>query len=243
MKPIIGITLDIEPGPPAAARVQTAYYEAICRTGGIPVLIPPLPDHDLHPLLERVDGLVLIGGNDYSPSLYGEQPHQAVIPIDPRREEFDLRLSTYAINQTRLPILGICGGLQILNISLGGSLFQDIPSQLPGSTVKHSKENGWLEGFQKHHVTIDPASQLSRIYGVAAIDVASSHHQAVKELGAGLVASSHAEDGVIESVELPGRGFTVGVQWHPERDFQTNRRLFEQFVAAAAASKQAGLCR
>lgn len=241
MKPIIGINLDIEKGPPARAQVNLDYFESVQRAGGIPLLIPPLPDEDLLVLLEKIDGLVLIGGDDYSPSIYGEEPSDKVDLLHPKREEFDLRLVKHVLNRPEMPVLGICGGLQLLNIGLGGSLIQDIPSALPQSPVMHSKPNAWLTGFQRHHVSIERASMLGRLYRVDSIEVNSFHHQAIKQLGSGLVASAHAEDGIIEAVELPSRTFTVAVQWHPERDFEGNKSLFEQLVKESAkVSRQSG---
>jgi putative glutamine amidotransferase len=193
-----------------------------------------MPDEDLDALLERIGGLILIGGNDYSPALYGETKSDKVQLIDPQREEFDLRLVKKALARPKLPLLGICGGLQLLNIGLGGSLIQDIPSLLPDSEVKHRKPNPWQEGFQQHHILLEPETKLHALYRVDSLEVNSFHHQAIKVLGEGLVVSAQADDGVIEAVELPNRDFTLAVQWHPERDFDGNRALFEQFVKACS---------
>jgi len=238
MKPIIGINLDIEKGPPARAQVNLDYYESVQIAGGIPLLIPPLPDEDLLVLLEKIDGLVLIGGDDYSPRIYGEEPSDKVDLLDPRREEFDLRLVRHALDRPQMPVLGICGGLQLINVGLGGSLIQDIPSALPHSKVAHSKPDAWLTGFQRHHVSIEPDTLLSRIYRVESVEVNSFHHQAIKQLGSGLKVSAHANDGVIEAIEITDRVFAVAVQWHPERDYEGNRSLFEQFVKESSIARK-----
>lgn len=230
MKPLIGINLDIESGPPPTACVQSTYYQAIEEAGGIPLLIPPMAKANLESLLGQINGLLLIGGADYAPSLYGETQHMSCSLINPIRQEFDLLLVKTVITKSKLPILGICGGCQLLNISLGGSLIQDIKSQIPYSNVSHTTPNGWQTGFARHHVLLEPSSLLKEIYATEIVDVTSSHHQAVKNLGSELRAAAHAEDGIIEAIELPSRPFTIGVQWHPERDLQGNRLLFQAFV-------------
>lgn len=235
MKPLIGINLDIESGKAPQASVYCNYYESVQAAGGIPVLLPPMPAADLEDLLKQLAGIMLIGGRDYSPEGYGESACDKVVLINSTREAFDLELVKSAVNKTRLPVLGICGGCQLLNIGLGGTLVQDIPTSHPGSAVKHSSANGWLEGWTLHKVTMTPESRLAKIYAGKAVDVPTSHHQSVKKLGTGLVATAHAEDGVIEAVELAGDRFAVGVQWHPERDFDGNQNLFREFIKHASA--------
>jgi gamma-glutamyl-gamma-aminobutyrate hydrolase PuuD len=237
MKPIIGINLDIDKGPPPQASVQTTYYEAVQKAGGIPILLPPMLDADLDDLLEQIHGLLLIGGLDYAPDLYGESTHPSCELLNPVRQDFDLRLVRRALTSTSIPVLGICGGCQLLNISLGGSLIQDIKTAHPDSSVVHSKPDGWREGFARHPVLIDRGSILGSIYGMEQVDVPTSHHQAIKALGAGLRVTARAEDGIIEAVEMESRHFTVGVQWHPERDFAGNERLFKTFVQKALDSR------
>ena len=203
-------------------------------------MLPPMPDSDLDALLSQIHGLLLIGGLDYSPDLYGESTHTSCELLDPSRQEFDLRLAQRAIEKTALPVLGICGGCQLLNISLGGSLIQDIKTEHPHSTVPHTKPDGWREGFAKHPVVIDRNSMLGKIYGIEHLDVPTSHHQAIKALGSGLKVTARAEDGVIEAVEMESRNFAVGVQWHPERDFDGNERLFREFVRHATNGRNYG---
>lgn len=234
MKPLIGIGPDIEGDKPRKVVIQCHYVEAIQRAGGIPIIIPPMSDQDLKVILHKLNGIMLTGGRDYNPNLYNETACSKVELCDETRNEFDVRLMQAAIEETKLPVLGICAGLQLLNISLGGSLIQDIPSEKPESPVVHTSHNGWNEGFTHHAVRIQPQSMLAEIYSEEELSVPTSHHQAIKNLGKGLKPTAYADDGIIEAVELEGRPFTIGVQWHPERDFEGNRALFETFVKHAA---------
>lgn len=234
MKPIIGLNLDIKAGQPARAYIKMDYLDAVVKAGGIPVLLPPLNDEDLNALLTNIQGLILIGGPDYCPSLYGEAAHDSVELIDERRQDFDLRLMKRALSEPGLPLLGICGGLQLLNITLGGSLIQDIQSELPESQVVHTQGNDCNNGCNKHQVAIEADSRLGKIYGHTKLAVPTSHHQAVRKLGRGLKAVAYADDGVVEAIELPEHQFAIGVQWHPERDYAGNSNLFQEFVKQSA---------
>lgn len=234
MKPLIGINLDVEGEKPRKVTIQWFYVDAIQRAGGIAVLLPPMPDGDLQTILHKLNGIMLIGGRDYNPTLYNESACAKVELCDQNREDFDVRLIQATIEQTKLPVLGICAGLQLINIGLGGSLIQDIPSEKPESHVVHTSDNGWNEGFTRHAVRIEPRTILSTIYADSEVTVPTSHHQAIKALGRGLRPTAYADDGIIEAIELEGRPFTIGVQWHPERDFEGNRALFETFVKHAA---------
>lgn len=237
MKPLIGINLDVQGGIPPQASIQSTYFEAVQRAGGIPILLPPMPDSDLDVVLRSLNGLMLIGGLDYCPEKYGEQSNELVELCDPQREDFDFRLIDWTISHTDIPILGICAGAQLLNITLGGTLILDINSELPDTDVVHTKNEGWQPNPHKHYVTLDENSQLAKIYKESRINVPTSHHQAVKKIGLGLVAAAHAEDGIIEAIELKGRPFTIGVQWHPERDYEGSAGLFEQFIQSATRSR------
>jgi putative glutamine amidotransferase len=232
MKPIIGINLDLKiEATPERAVIYRTYYEAVTSSGGIPLLIPPMSDEDLDQVFTKIDGLMLMGGLDYCPSLYDEERHPTVQLIHPERQDFDLRLVQKALSKPDFPILGICGGLQILNIALDGSLVQDIPSEKPDSHVVHSKSaNCTTEGWIKHEVVLEPGSRLHKIYNRDRVNVPTSHHQSVRKLGNGLKAAAHAEDGIIEAVEHQTRPFTFGVQWHPERDYETSKALFDYFI-------------
>lgn len=238
MKPLIGINVDIQGEKPKLASVQANYFESVTKAGGIPVLIPPLQDDDLQELLKLIDGILFIGGYDYCPSSYGEEKHESVELAHEDRIDFDLRLVKNSLDKfPEMPILGICAGAQALNIGLGGSLYQDIPTEFPDSHVMHSSKNGWRDGFNQHKVIFREGTKLHEIYKLADLSVPTSHHQALKQIGAGLLVTADAEDGIAEAIELPDRPFVIGVQWHPERDYSGNRCLFESFVGAAAAGK------
>ncbi len=236
MKPVIGINVDVTAGPPEEARVQALYFDAVQKAGGVPLLIPPMPDEDLKIALDRLDGLMFIGGYDYCPSTYGEaldDETKAKLNVElahERRIAFDFKMIRFALEKQAMPILGICAGAQLLNIELGGTLITDIVHELPDSEVLHASKNGWQDGFKRHEVVLEAKSAIASIYKNTRIDVPTSHHQAVDKPGRGLTIAARADDGVVEAVELAERPFVIGVQWHPERDFEGNRSLFEAFI-------------
>ena len=235
MKPIIGLNLDVKPGAIDQVSLNATYLKAIQSAGGIPLLIPPMPDHDMHALLSNISGLVLVGGQDYDPKLYGADPHEKTTKAHPWRQDFDARLARQALFETNIPVLGICAGHQLINIVLGGTLFQDIGTELLSfAPVEHGNPDIQSD-FSRHEIEIESSSHLRAIYGQKRLDVPSSHHQAIDSLGTGLTVSARAADGVIESIELTERSFTVGVQWHPERDYAGNAALFDTFVTTAAS--------
>jgi len=231
-KPLIGINVDIE-GPKRNARIYGTYYEAIEKSGGIPILIPPMPESDLRSLLGRLDGVMLIGGDDYPPSYYGQKQHAKDRVMDETRASFDKLLASVAIKDTKLPILGICAGCQIINISQGGDLIQDIPTALTDSKVIHRSKGD--EKIARHTVTFMPGSKLSGLYTAREISVPAAHHQSVDKLGAGLIKSATAQDGVTEAIEMSSKPFVIGVQFHPERDYENNKALFDAFISNARA--------
>lgn len=239
MKPLIGINLDIKGGPPEEASVQTTYTDSVLKSGGVPVLLPPMNEDCLIAALARLDGLLLIGGADYCPSLYNEEPLDQLDLANPRRQMFDVTLARLALADEAMPILGICLGAQLINICQGGSLIQDIKTVLPESNIEHVSKNGWKEGFTRHDVKLESDSALHKIYGQAHFAVPTSHHQSVKNVGSGLSICAYADDGVVEAVEMPKRSFVVGVQWHPERDYETNKPLFDKLVEMAALKAKA----
>lgn len=233
MKPLIGINLDIKAGPPEEAAIQTTYIDAIQKSGGIPVLLPPMPVEDLREILRRLDGIMLIGGADYCPSLYNETADPTCELTEAKRQEFDLALAKEALKDVEMPVLGICLGCQLININQGGTLVQDIKSHLPESAVEHSSKDGWKNGFTRHNVIITEAGVLKNLFDQEKFGVPTSHHQSVRKVGDSLRVVATAEDGVIEAIEMNGRDFVVGVQWHPERDYETNRPLFDQLITAS----------
>lgn len=231
MKPFVAMNMDINISDRLEARVGRRYISAMRLGGGIPLPVPPTSSRDLSAILSTVSGVLLIGGLDYSPRLYGEQPSRAVKQLHKDRQEFDLRFVRMALKR-ELPILGICGGHQLLNIALGGSLVQDLEERTAGGGANHRLENA--PPYKMHPVTLEKGSKLRRIFRKGELpSVLSSHHQAVKDLGKGLRAAAFAKDGVIEAVEHESAAFVVGVQWHPEGTMAKSAPLFRAFIRAA----------
>jgi putative glutamine amidotransferase len=228
-RPVIGITTYAETAQWGvwncpAVLVPADYVHKVSAAGGVPVLLPPLAG-DVE-VLDRLDALVVAGGADVDPARYGADRHPKTGGAREERDEWELALARAALDQD-LPVLAVCRGLQVLNVALGGTLVQHLPD-LVGSEV-HSPAVG---EHGRHDVRLEPGGRLAGIVGEQAV-VATHHHQAVDRLGDGLVACGWAEDKVIEAVELPGRTWTFGVQWHPEA-FDGDA-LFAAFVAAGAA--------
>lgn len=242
-RPIIGIT----PTPTLAALghgtfrrqvINTGYLEAVIAAGGAPIVLPPQPDPER--LLDLVDGLLVTGGGDIDPVVYGESTiHPTTYGIDAERDTFERALARAAIARD-LPLLGICRGLQVLNVTLGGTLIQDIDDQLgPASTIGHRQQNRQIPADEiGHQVTIEPGTALARLYDNRPdLGVNSFHHQAIRDLGPGLVASARAADGTIEAVELPSRRFVLAVQWHPELMFERHATALVPFRGLIAAAR------
>jgi putative glutamine amidotransferase len=231
MKPIIGIASDIftSPGERDRAFVYTTYVESLRRAGAIPVLIPPQPEN-AEEIVSGLDGLVLAGGEDCDPALYGEEKHPSVEPMDQRRQVNDVTLARVA-RSAGIPTLGICLGVQVMNVAAGGNLIQDINSAIE-TDIEHVSEP---EDRARHQVRIESGTHLRSILGRDEIDVNSSHHQAIRRVGEGLRVTAHASDGVIEGVEDPKHPFYVGVQWHPEDmpGEESATALFGAFIDAA----------
>lgn len=230
-KPIIGIGSDLQsdPGKRERAFAYVTYVEALRRAGAVPVLIPPQPENAAD-LIEGLDGILLAGGYDCDPGVYGAEPHPSIEPMDPRRQSNDLALAKIA-RQTSIPTLGICLGLQVMNVAAGGTLVQDIDSELD-TEIRHASEP---EDRARHDVLLEEGTRLAGIVRQRELDVNSSHHQAIKDVGAGLRVTAHAPDGVVEGLEDPRHPFYVGVQWHPEdmNGDGSAAALFGAFVEAA----------
>lgn len=210
----------------AATRILIAYCDGVHRAGGLPLVAPAFTDADsVAEALAQAQGVLLIGGPDYHPDAYGEEPHPRAALMDRRRHEADLLLARVALAR-RLPVLGICGGHQLLAIARGGALVQDLPSQWPNA-LDHRQG--------QHAVRVAQGSRLAALVGPA-ITVNTFHHQAVRpERTGGLVPVAWADDGVIEALEDPAHPFCLGVQWHPERmpEAPSSQAIFAAFVDAA----------
>lgn len=228
--PVIGLNADICDVDrwPEGVAVPTPYVDAVVHAGGVPVIVPPISDGGaLALLLSRLDGLILTGGWDLDPETYGQEHHPTTRLSHPRRLAGDRLLAEVAL-AGMLPILGICLGCQLINVSLGGDLVQDIPSQWQGA-VSHRPRGTF------HALRVAPQSRLAGIVGQEQIEVNSSHHQALNWLGEGLQAVAWAPDGIIEAAEGEGERFLLAVQWHPEQliDRPEHLALFQALVEAA----------
>jgi putative glutamine amidotransferase len=235
-RPLIGITsayVQMDGRP--YNRMYAPNARAIAAAGGLPVFIPThLDDDTLHALYEQLDAVLLPGGPDVDPAVYGRERHPLTIHIDDPRDQLELRIARWAVAED-IPVLGICRGHQVLNVALGGTLVQDIPSEVQTSMV-HDQPNGLPRSQRLHSVRIAPESRLAAILGANEVQVNSLHHQAVDTPAPGVIITATAPDGVAEALEMPGKPFVLSVQWHPE-DLYTEddsmRRLFVAFVEAA----------
>jgi putative glutamine amidotransferase len=243
--PLIGVSTSVTVDRyPERAYVNAAYLDAIQQAGGVPVpLAPQLEPAGRAELLKRLHGVLLTGGGDVNPALFGESPHTTTADISAARDGLEIGLTRWAIAQG-VPLLAVCRGLQVLNVALGGSLYQDIPS-VTGSLLDHSQPElqNKARSVTTHAVKVQDGSQLAGILGVLEVDVNSFHHQAINRLGRGLKAVAWAPDSIIEGVELADAAeLVVGVQWHPEElvgQDRSARNLFAALVERARAQGRA----
>ncbi len=235
-QPIIGIACDHDRNY-QRYELPYGYVTAIVQAGGVPVL---LPFHSAGELPAFIHGLLLTGGDDADPAAWGEARHPANHPIDPVREAYERRLLS-AAERSKLPLLGVCFGMQLMNLARGGSLIQHLPD-VPGRDDHARGEEGW---GRRHDVSIVADSLLGTVCGGGGgggsdrgegLSINTSHHQAIARLGKGLVVTAKAGDGTIEAIEDPSQPFWLGVQWHPERMLEAARQmaLFKALVDAAA---------
>lgn len=210
-----------------------AYVHALLAAGATPLLIPPgLSPAALTALCDHLDGLLLPGGADIDPARYGEEALPACGRVEPERDALELDLTTLALRRD-MPIFGICRGMQTLNVACGGTLYQDITSQIPGAPDHARSEEP--RDFRAHDVRVEPDSRLVGILGATNIRVNSLHHQAVKRPADSVRIVAWSSDGIAEGMELPDRRFVLAVQYHPEELAPTDaqsRRLFSAFVQA-----------
>jgi putative glutamine amidotransferase len=239
-KPLIGCTTyrkmaDHHP-PFELFGIRPSYIQALVAAGGVPVLIPlGLSGDDLQLILAQVDGLLVPGGGDVEPSCYqGQNDHALVNGVDPDRDRVEFELIRTAVVR-QMPLLAICRGHQALNVALGGSLWEDVASQMPGAAV-HDYYGSHPMNYLAHPVEAQPDSLLARTLGKTCVAVNSLHHQGIRRLAADLRAVATAPDGLIEAVEAPGHPFAIGVQWHPENLAHEHPAMFNLFRGLVEAA-------
>jgi putative glutamine amidotransferase len=233
--PVIGLTTYLERAKQGVWDVRASflpeqYMDAITASGGAAVLLPPQPrpDASAAAVIDGLDGLVLTGGIDVQPELYGAERHPLTDPARPDRDAWELALLREA-RERGIPVFGICRGLQLINVAAGGTLHQHLPEAL--GTERYRIGGGV---FAQNTVEVDADTRLAGLVGAGSLDVHSYHHQGVDRLGAGLVVTARTDDGLVQAFEAPGDDYLVAVQWHPEENSE-DRRLFLGLVAAAAA--------
>jgi len=226
-KPVIGVT---------RCSKLPDYLASIEQAGGEPRVLEF--DHGADAVLREIDGVLLTGGGDVDPALYGEDRHPTVQNAEAGRDAFEIALARRAI-EADVPLLAICRGAQVLNVAAGGTLVQDIPSAVT-TQLRHAVDD--RPDCMAHTITIDDGSRLAQVLGreardICACSVNSRHHQSVGSVGSGLTVSARSEDGIVEAIERPSARFCIGVQWHPENFWRTGEfaPLFEAFIAAARA--------
>ena len=233
-RPVIGITIGYSAQDREIFALRDDYIRSVETAGGLPLVLAPGTPADAPVLLDHLDGLLLTGGADVDPRLYGEAAHETVTRVFPERDALELALCREALGRD-MPLLAICRGHQVLNVATGGTLVQDLPSQWKGAMNHDPEGERWSPA---HDVRILPGTRLREILGRERVAVNSFHHQAVKEAGRGAVIAAYSDgDDVVEAIEVPGRRLALGVQWHPEAFWDKDGRfgpLFEALVKASA---------
>lgn len=241
MKPLIGITPSasvdsMNHGDFYRYCLSRTYVDSVRAAGGVPIVLPT-DDQDIREVLSRLDGLLISGGGDLDPAEYGDATvHEQTYGIDAERDAFEIRAFRFAVEHD-LPTLCICRGIQVMAVAQGGSLIQDIPTQIGGHVEHRQHAIGKMRDDVSHTVVIADGNPLIELIGEATLSVNSFHHQAVKEPGQGLEIIARAEDGVIEALWSPSMRFGIGVQWHPEMlaaHLPQHAALFEAFVESAS---------
>lgn len=213
------------------AYVNDDYIKSVIKAGGIPVIIPLIKnENDIKEQLEMVDGIIISGGHDVNPLLYGEEPSQKLGGILPKRDDFDITLIKLAM-EAKKPILGICRGHQLLNVVNGGNLYQDL-SFIEGCYIKHNQAS--LSNTPTHTIKIKEGTKLREVLGEETM-CNSFHHLAIKEVAKGFVASAVSKDGIIEAIEHKHEEFVIGVQWHPEMMSSENENMLSIFKGLVEA--------
>lgn len=240
--PLIGLTSNFVPaedGKFGTIQAGESYVQAVLKAGGLPMIIPVgLSTTQLQTLVDRLDGVLFTGGSDINPVRFHGANHPRVYGIDDRRDALEIDL-VQQFAETGKPFMGICRGVQVINVALGGTLYTDITDQMSGA-LRHDYFPDIPRNHLAHAVSVEPDSLLARILGGSAVEVNSLHHQGLDQLAPGLRTVAHAPDRLIEGVELAGHPFGLGVQWHPEwlQEHAPQRRLFQAFIEAAGRSAE-----
>ena len=244
-RPVIGVTTQtlhsidgIPAGLPQSVVMNQRYYVAVAMVGAAPILIPLLDDEPeaLRGAYDVCDGILIPGGVDVDPTCFGEEPHHKLGRIDTSRDRTEIQLAKWAV-EDRKPLLGLCRGLQVINVALGGTLWQDLEEQYPNA-IKHDyfPTYGFERDHLAHEVTITKGSRLRSLMELDQIPVNSMHHQGIKTLAPSLSPAAVAPDGLVEAAEIAGDNFCIGVQWHPEVFELTDphtRHVFREFIEAS----------
>ncbi len=229
MKPIIGITTDVDENEKHV--LNNTYVNAVIQAGGVPIIIPVGATKEVKQYATLLDGLLLTGGDDIDPTLFGEEPHQKLGEVKPSRDQIEINLFEEVLLLNK-PILGICRGLQIMNIALGGDMYQDIYAQKKEDLLQHDQKVSTTHA--SHFVQVEQGTLLATISEAHQIKVNSCHHQAVRHVPEPLIISGRANDGIIEAIESITHPFVLGVQWHPEGlarvDDHVSKRIFKTFI-------------
>lgn len=231
-KPLVGINMDFRSArgdAPAYGYLGAGYFDCVAAAGGTPVIVPPMEDEEaLDDLLSRLDGFLLIGGQDLDPRRDGFMLHPSIRCLESRRETFDRKLARLIVDR-RLAVFGIGVGMQLLNITMGGNLFLHLPEDLP-SAIPHKDPQ---DAGHRHGLEVTPGTLMERVYGEGEIRVNSRHHMAIDEVAPGFAVTARCPDGVVEAVEFEGSDwFAFGTQFHPESDSASalDLRIFEEFI-------------
>ena len=235
MRPIIGKTPTLETNE-SKIYTPTSYPTAVIQAGGTPVFLNFTRDDEMiEQYAAMVDGVLFSGGDDVDPASYDEEQIWGCGDICPLRDDFEIKLLKVLVEKyPEKPVLGICRGAQVLNVAMGGTLYQDLRSQVPGC-IRHQQQQS--SHYASHKAMMTEGSKLHAIYGSTEVMVNSFHHQAVKDVGEGLVVTARASDGVVEGLEKPDHPYFIAVQWHPERQVEgphhpEHKPLFQSFVDA-----------
>jgi len=239
--PLIGITgWRSQPFGPLARytfNLTESYVRAVQAAGGLPVVLPPvLNENELYELFVRLDGLLLSGGGDIDPALFGQMRHRFTDGVSAERDRTELTLARWSLAEDK-PVLAICRGIQVVNVAVGGTLIQDIPSQIPNALVHHYSDDTPRD-YLAHTVRVNEGTQLADILSTSEVAVNSWHHQSCDAPGRGLVYTAWSPDGVVEGAEAPGHRFAVCVQWHPEEMFHNRADMLALFRALVEASSR-----